>query len=88
MMAAALEKLSAPVDAVTDEAEVEGAVRAIPDLRGLAGREAVSQLLTAALELHLPAPAGSSTRSLPREARGKGDPHHRGAGQPFASSTR
>ncbi|MFO0594326.1 MAG: penicillin-binding protein [Myxococcaceae bacterium] len=52
MMAAALEKLSAPVDAVTDEAEVEGAVR-VPDLRGLAGREAVSQLLTAALEPHL-----------------------------------
>lgn len=48
-----LEKLEA-MDAVTEDAMigVEGAVR-VPDLRGLSGRVAVSQLLTVALEPHL-----------------------------------
>lgn len=39
-------------EAVTEEAPVEGAVR-VPDLKGLAGRAAVAQLLTAELEPHL-----------------------------------
>ncbi|MBL8912684.1 MAG: transpeptidase family protein, partial [Archangium sp.] len=46
-----LEKLEA-MDAVTEDGMIEGAVR-VPDLRGLSGRVAVSQLLTVALEPHL-----------------------------------
>ena len=46
-----LEKLE-QMDAVTEDVAAEGAVR-VPDLKGLAGRAAVAQLLTAALEPHL-----------------------------------
>ncbi|MFT3706633.1 MAG: penicillin-binding protein [Archangium sp.] len=48
---AGIEKLQ-QMDAVTEDAMIEGAVK-VPDLRGLTGRVAVSQLLTAALEPHL-----------------------------------
>lgn len=46
-----LEKLE-QMDTVTEEVVSEGAVR-VPDVKGLAGRAAVAQLLTAALEPHL-----------------------------------
>ena len=46
-----LEKLE-QMDAVTEDVVAEGAVR-VPDVKGLAGRAAVAQLLTAALEPHL-----------------------------------
>ena len=46
-----LEKLE-QMDAVTEDVAAEGAVR-VPDLKGLAGRAAVAQLLVAALEPHL-----------------------------------
>jgi cell division protein FtsI (penicillin-binding protein 3) len=46
-----LEKLE-QMDTVTENAVSEGAVR-VPDVKGLAGRAAVAQLLTAALEPHL-----------------------------------
>ena len=46
-----LEKLE-QMDAVTEEVVADGAVR-VPDVKGLAGRAAVAQLLTAALEPHL-----------------------------------
>ena len=46
-----LEKLE-QMDAVTEDVMFEGAVR-VPDVKGLAGRAAVAQLLTAALEPHL-----------------------------------
>ncbi|MDP1822851.1 MAG: penicillin-binding protein [Archangium sp.] len=46
-----LEKLE-QMDTVTEEVVTEGAVR-VPDVKGLAGRAAVAQLLTAALEPHL-----------------------------------
>lgn len=46
-----LEKLE-QMDTVTEEVVAEGAVR-VPDVKGLAGRAAVAQLLTAALEPHL-----------------------------------
>ncbi len=46
-----LEKLE-QMDTVTEEVPSEGAVR-VPDVKGLAGRAAVAQLLTAALEPHL-----------------------------------
>lgn len=51
---AAVEKMKteAEVDAVTEANMVEGAVR-VPDLKGLAGRAAVAQLLNVALEPHL-----------------------------------
>ena len=48
---AGLEKLE-QMDTVTEEVVAEGAVR-VPDVKGLAGRAAVAQLLTAALEPHL-----------------------------------
>jgi cell division protein FtsI (penicillin-binding protein 3) len=46
-----LEKLE-QMDTVTEDVMAEGAVR-VPDVKGLAGRAAVAQLLTAALEPHL-----------------------------------
>jgi cell division protein FtsI (penicillin-binding protein 3) len=46
-----LEKLE-QMDTVTEDVVSEGAVR-VPDVKGLAGRAAVAQLLTAALEPHL-----------------------------------
>ena len=46
-----LEKLE-QMDTVTEEVVSEGSVR-VPDVKGLAGRAAVAQLLTAALEPHL-----------------------------------
>ncbi len=46
-----LEKLE-QMDMVTEEVVAEGSVR-VPDVKGLAGRAAVAQLLTAALEPHL-----------------------------------
>jgi cell division protein FtsI (penicillin-binding protein 3) len=46
-----LEKLE-QMDAVTEDVAAEGSVR-VPDVKGLAGRAAVAQLLTAALEPHL-----------------------------------
>ena len=46
-----LEKLE-QMDAVTEDVATQGAVR-VPDVKGLAGRAAVAQLLTAALEPHL-----------------------------------
>lgn len=48
---AGLEKLE-QMDAVTEDVVAEGAVR-VPDVKGLAGRVAVAQLLTATLEPHL-----------------------------------
>lgn len=48
---AGIEKLE-QMDTVTEEVVTEGAVR-VPDVKGLAGRAAVAQLLTAALEPHL-----------------------------------
>ncbi len=48
---AAIEKME-QMDAVTEEVPAEGSVR-VPDLVGLPGRVAVTQLLTAALEPHL-----------------------------------
>lgn len=51
VVVAGLEKLE-QMDAVTEETPAEGAVR-VPNLTGLSGRVAVTQLLTAALEPHL-----------------------------------
>ncbi len=51
VVVAGLEKLE-QMDVVTEEVPAEGAVR-VPDLSGLSGRVAVTQLLTAALEPHL-----------------------------------
>ncbi len=48
---AGIEKLE-QMDTVTEDVAAEGAVR-VPDVKGLAGRAAVAQLLTAALEPHL-----------------------------------
>jgi cell division protein FtsI (penicillin-binding protein 3) len=48
---AGLEKLE-QMDTVTEDVAAEGSVR-VPDVKGLAGRAAVAQLLTAALEPHL-----------------------------------
>lgn len=51
VVTAGIEKLE-QMDTVTEEVIAEGAVR-VPNLKGLAGRAAVAQLLTAALEPHL-----------------------------------
>lgn len=51
VVVAAVEKLD-ELDLVSDEAPAEGSVR-VPNLSGLSGRVAVTQLLTAALEPHL-----------------------------------
>lgn len=51
VVTAGIEKLE-QMDVVTEEVATEGAVR-VPDVKGLAGRAAVAQLLTAALEPHL-----------------------------------
>ncbi|MFZ5445429.1 MAG: penicillin-binding protein [Myxococcota bacterium] len=48
---AGIEKLE-QMDAVTEEVSAEGAVR-VPDVKGLTGRVAVAQLLTAGVEPHL-----------------------------------
>lgn len=61
----ALDKLE-QMDAVTEDGVVEGAVK-VPDVRGLGGRAAVAQLLTAALEPHL---AGSGRVVSQRPAAG------------------
>lgn len=60
-----LDKLE-QMDAVTEDGVVEGAVK-VPDVRGLGGRAAVAQLLTAALEPHL---AGSGRVVSQRPAAG------------------
>lgn len=51
VVVAAVEKMD-QLDLVTDDAPAEGSVR-VPNLSGLSGRVAVTQLLTAALEPHL-----------------------------------
>ena len=51
VVVAAIEKMD-QLDLVTDEEPAEGSVR-VPNLSGLSGRVAVTQLLTAALEPHL-----------------------------------
>jgi cell division protein FtsI (penicillin-binding protein 3) len=65
VVVAGLEKLE-QMDAVTEVSETEGAVR-VPDVKGLAGRAAVSQLLTLALEPYL---AGSGKVVTQRPAPG------------------
>jgi tRNA G37 N-methylase Trm5 len=47
VVTAGLEKLE-QMDTVTEDVAVDGAIR-VPDVKGLAGRAAVAQLLTAAL---------------------------------------
>jgi|APLak6261679142_1056127.scaffolds.fasta_scaffold00009_95 cell division protein FtsI (penicillin-binding protein 3) len=51
VVTAGIEKLE-QMDTVTEDVVADGAVR-VPDVKGLAGRAAVAQLLTAALEPHL-----------------------------------
>lgn len=51
VVTAGIEKLE-QMDTVTEDVAVDGAIR-VPDVKGLAGRAAVAQLLTAALEPHL-----------------------------------
>ncbi len=65
VVTAGIEKLE-QMDTVTEDVVADGAVR-VPDVKGLAGRVAVAQLLTAALEPHL---AGSGRVVSQRPAAG------------------